>query len=126
MSTLVDIVLDSDENKSAQIDIKTVKNLDELMSMFKQKIHMPDLNENDYAFQTKLQQILLSDIGDIDKAKKNVTVESHMEDKDYYDNNLKTDALVCRNIKAEAKTAVDEVKSIHKELKKISEEDSKG
>lgn len=54
----------------------------------------------------------MGDIGDIDKAKKNVKIESHMEDKDYYDNNLKTDTLICRNIKEEAKTAVEEIKSI--------------
>lgn len=99
MTTIIQIVLDSDENKTAEIDIKSIKNLDELMTIFKQKIKMPDLVETDYAFQTKLQQILLSDMGDIDKAKKKVIEESHMEDKDYYDNNLKTDTLICRNIK---------------------------
>jgi hypothetical protein len=71
-----------------------------------------------------LQQILLSDIGDIDKSKKNIETEAHMEDKDYYDNNLKTDTLICRNIQAEANTAVEEIKSIYKDLKKMSEDKS--
>lgn len=35
MTTLVQIVLDSDEDKTAEIDIKNVKNLDELMTIFK-------------------------------------------------------------------------------------------
>lgn len=35
-----------------------------------------------------MQNILISDIGDIDKDKKNMNVEDYMQDKDYYDNNL--------------------------------------
>ena len=41
-----------------------------------------------------------------------------MLDKDYYDDNLKTDALILRNLQDEAQVAITEIKSITKYLKK--------
>tara|TARA_B110000285_G_C14844079_1_gene476744 strand:- start:435 stop:602 length:168 start_codon:yes stop_codon:yes gene_type:complete len=55
---------------------------------------------------------LISDIGDIDKDKKDMNVEDYMQDKDYYDNNLKTDVLICRNLNSEAEHACEEIKNV--------------
>jgi hypothetical protein len=65
---------------------------------------------------------LISDIGDIDKDKKNMNVvEDYMQDKDYYDNNLKTDTLICRNLKNEAEYAINEMKTVQKAIKTNNE-----
>jgi hypothetical protein len=41
-----------------------------------------------------------------------------MQDRDYYDDNLKADTLVFRDLQQEAATAVEEIKAMTKDLKK--------
>jgi len=52
---------------------------------------MQGIDLEDYGFKTKQQLILISDICDITKEKHQDKVESFMNDKDYYDDNLTTD-----------------------------------
>ena len=84
--------------------------------MCKKKFKLPSLDEKHYGFKTKEQGILLSDISDINKTKKK-SDENH--DKDYYDENLNTDALIFTNLIEEADTALAEIQATQKELKKI-------
>jgi hypothetical protein len=47
----VNIVFDTDPEKTCKIDdIGKVRDLDELMEIFKSKTKMPDLDENEYGF----------------------------------------------------------------------------
>ena len=125
MAKVVNIFLDSDQEKKCEIkDISKVRDLDELMEIFKKNVKMPDLDENKYGFQTQMQNILISDMGDIDKDKKSMNVEDYMQDKDYYDNNLQTGTLICRNLEKEAEHACDEIKTVQKAIKQNNE--SKG
>ena len=81
MAKVVNIYLDSDPEKKCEIkDISKVRDLDELMEIFKKNSKMHDLDENCYGFQTQLQNILISDMGDIDKDKKSMNVADHMQD----------------------------------------------
>ena len=64
---------------------------------------------------------MISDIGDIDKDKKNMNVDETMEDKDNYDDNLKTDILICRNLKNEGEHAINEIKTVQKAIKTNNE-----
>jgi hypothetical protein len=50
-------------------------------------------DENNYGFKTRVQQILVGNICDINTWKGNHhdDINSFMADKDYYDDNLKTD-----------------------------------
>ena len=63
-------------------------------------------------------------MGDIDKGKK---VDDHgadfMRDKDYYDDNLKADTLVFRDLTQEAQVTVEDIKAITKDLKKAAKSD---
>ena len=50
-----------------------------------------------------------------------------MQDKDYYDENLQTDVLVCCNLKKEAKRAVKDIVAAKEELEKFKgKKDLKG
>jgi hypothetical protein len=46
-----------------------------------------------------------------------------LQDKDYYDDNLKTDSLIFRNLNEEAMTAIEDLKAITKDLKKAAKSD---
>jgi hypothetical protein len=51
MAKVVNIVFDTDPEKTCKIDdIGKVRDLDELMEIFKSKTKMPDLDENEYGF----------------------------------------------------------------------------
>jgi hypothetical protein len=51
MAKVVTIYLDSDQEKKCEIkDISKVRDLDELMEIFKKNVKMPDLDENKYGF----------------------------------------------------------------------------
>ena len=51
MAKVVNIVLDSDQEKTCIIkDIGKVRDLDDLMEQFKKIAKMPDLDENEYGF----------------------------------------------------------------------------
>jgi len=51
MAKVINIVLDSDPEKTCKIDdISKVRDLDELMELFKKNAKMPDLDENEYGF----------------------------------------------------------------------------
>tara|TARA_B110001450_G_C17518104_1_gene439360 strand:+ start:379 stop:687 length:309 start_codon:yes stop_codon:yes gene_type:complete len=63
-------------------------------------------------------------MGDIDKDKKSMNVVDHMQDTDYYDNNLQTGTLICRNLAKEAEHACEEIKTVQKSIKQNNE--SKG
>jgi len=55
MAKVVNIVLDSDPEKTCKIDdIGKVRDLDELMEIFKKSVRMPDLDINEYGFITQL------------------------------------------------------------------------
>ena len=82
------------------------------------KMNLQNIDISDYGFQTKQQLILISDIADLDKSKKAQLGEQHLQDKDYFDNNLVTDLIVLRNLQAEASEAVREITSITKEIGK--------
>ena len=49
--------------------------------------------------------------------------ENFLKDKDYYDDNLKTDSLIFRNLNEEAMTAIEDLKSITKDIKKAAKSD---
>jgi hypothetical protein len=66
---------------------------------------------------------LIKDIGDIVKGKKVKGDGDIMQDKDYYDDNLKADTLVFRELNEEAKVAIEDVKAITKDLKKAAKSD---
>jgi hypothetical protein len=67
---------------------------------------------------------LIKDLGDIDKAKRvQGDQENFMQDKDYYDDNLKADTLVFRDLNEEGKVAIDDLKAITKDLKKAAKSD---
>ena len=73
---------------------------------------------------TKQQQVLIKDLGDIDKGKKVVEDQADfMKDKDYYDDNLKADTLVFRDLTQEAQVAIEDLKAITKDLKKAAKSD---
>ena len=69
---LVHIYLDSDESQVTQIsNINDIENLDELYKICKREFQLPSsFDESMYGFKTNVQQILLSEIGDIVKTKK--------------------------------------------------------
>ena len=46
-----------------------------------------------------------------------------MKDKDYYDDNLKADTLVFRDLTQEAQVAIEDLKAITKDLKKAAKSD---
>ena len=46
-----------------------------------------------------------------------------MKDKDYYDDNLKADTLVFRNLNEEGEVAIEDMKAITKDLKKAAKSD---
>lgn len=118
---MVYIYLDSDESQQFQVkNIQEINHLDDLKKMCKKKFKLPSLDENNYGFKTKEQGILLADIGDINKQKKIVDADNLMVDKDYYDNNLDTDNLIFTNLIEEADSALTEIQTTTKELKKIS------
>ena len=51
MAKVVNIYLDSDPEKKCEIkDISKVRDLDELMEVFKKQVKMPDLDVNEYGF----------------------------------------------------------------------------
>lgn len=51
MAKVIQIQLDSDPEKVCQIDdISKVRDLDDLMEIFKKKISKPDLNTEEYGF----------------------------------------------------------------------------
>ena len=67
-----------------------------------------NFEESSYGFKTKMQRILLSEIGTIVKSKKRANdTEQFLNDKDYYDDNVQIDNLILRNLKSEAKESVD-------------------
>lgn len=73
---------------------------------------------------TKQQQVLIKDLGDIDKGKKVEDDQADfMKDKDYYDDNLKADTLVFRDLIKEAEVAIEDIKAITKDLKKAAKSD---
>jgi hypothetical protein len=49
--------------------------------------------------------------------------ENFLQDKDYYDDNLKTDSLILRNLNEEAKESIEDLKAITKDIKKAAKSD---
>lgn len=99
-------------------NVSKFRDLYGLMTECKKKMNIPDIDISDYGFQTKQQLVLISDISDIDKSKKGMVGEKHLQDKDYFDNNLVTDLIVLRNLQQEAMEAVNEITTITKEIGK--------
>lgn len=67
---------------------------------------------------------MIKDLGDIDKGKKVEDDQADfMKDKDYYDDNLKADTLVFRDLIKEAEVAIEDIKAITKDLKKAAKSD---
>ena len=80
-----------------------------------------------YGFKTSVQQILLADIGDIVKTKKQgKQFEQFLNDKDYYDDNIKADTLILRNLVEEARVSVEFIQQGTKMIKKKQERKSTG
>ena len=78
----------------------------------------PNFDEGLYGFKTKQQQILLADIGDLVKSKKNAGYTENLQaDQDFYDTNLKTDTIILRNLVEEANEAIQQIEVINEELK---------
>ena len=51
MAKVVNIYLDSDPEKKCEIkDISKVRDLDELLEVFKKQVKMPDLDVSEYGF----------------------------------------------------------------------------
>ena len=122
---LVHVYLDSDESQVTQIsNINDINDLDEVMTICKREFKLPkNFEESHYGFKTSVQQILLSEIGDIVKTKKQgKQFEQFMNDKDYYDDNIKADTLILRNLSEEARVSVDFIhqgtKMIQKKLER--------
>ena len=99
-------------------NVSKFRDLYGLMTECKKKMNLTDIDISDYGFQTKQQLVLISDISDIDKSKKGMVGEKHLQDKDYFDNNLVTDLIVLRNLQQEAMEAVKEITTITKEIGK--------
>ena len=95
---MITIYLDSDESQVVQIDIGKLSDVEELLHKCQKKFKLPDIDISTYGFMTKQQQVLIKDLGDIDKSKKNDDAGDFMKDKDYYDDNLKADTLVFRDL----------------------------
>lgn len=120
----INVELDSDANQVYTIrDINKVQDLDEIMRQCQKNMQLPpDFNELEYGFKTKGQQILIAEIGDIVKDKqKDSGKEEFMQDKDFYDNNMKVDTLILRNLKTEAKDSILELQATTKLVKKKAE-----
>lgn len=69
---LVHVYLDSDESQVTQIsNINDINDLDQIMTQCKREFQLPkNFDETMYGFKTSVQQILLAEIGDIVKTKK--------------------------------------------------------
>ena len=119
---MIVIYLDSDESQIVQIDnIENFESLVELMNTCKKKFKLGAIDISEYGLLAKQQQILIKDIGDIVKNKKVIgDQETFLQDKDYYDDNLKTDNLIFRNLNEEAKVALEDLKAITKDIKKAA------
>jgi hypothetical protein len=87
------------------------------------KFKLHDIDISQYGLLAKQQQILIKDIGDIVKTKRVQEDGDIMQDKDYYDDNLKTDTLVFRNLIEEADVAIKDLKAITKDLEKPPKSD---
>ena len=122
---MITIYLDSDESQVVQIEnLDKITSVDDLLLKCKKKFKLTDIDISQYGFLTKQQQILIKDIGDIIKARKvQGDEENFMKDKDYYDDNLKTDTLVFRNLNDEGEVAIEDMKAITKDLKKAAKSD---
>ena len=84
---MIYIYLEGDESNVVQIDkISSINTMDELISTCARKFK--GIDSENFGFKSKTQQILISDLGDIDKSKKVESNEQFMQDKDYYDDNL--------------------------------------
>ena len=91
------------------------------MTLCKRNFQLPpNFDESLYGFKTKQQQILLADIGDLVKTKKKVGYSDLQTESDFYDNNLKTDTIILRDLVEEAQEAVQQVQDINDSLKKQS------
>ena len=102
--------------------INDIDDLDQIMKVCKREFQLPkNFDEMMYGFKTKVQQILLSEIGDIVKTKKQTINERHLNDKDYYDDNIRADTLILRNLMSEAKDSVSAIKNCTKMIKKKQE-----
>ena len=96
---MITIYLDTDESQVVQIDIGKLSSVEELLQKCQKKFKLPDIDISNYGFLTKQQQVLIKDLGDIDKGKKvDDDQADFMKDKDYYDDNLKADTLVFRDL----------------------------
>jgi hypothetical protein len=89
------------------------------MQLCKRNFHLPPkFKESLYGFKTKQQQILLKDIGDLVKSKRNAEYIENLEaEQNFYDSNLKTDTIILRNLVVEANEAIQQIEIINKELK---------
>ena len=50
------------------------------------------------------------------KSSRGTGIENFMQDKDFYDDNLKTDTLICVELRLEAQLAKDEISSVCRDL----------
>ena len=69
---LVHVYLDSDESQVTQIsNINDIDDLSQIVSQCKRDFQLPkNFDESQYGLKTSVQQILLAEIGDIVKTKK--------------------------------------------------------
>ena len=70
---MINVYLDSDKSQKFQIpNINDIDDLSEIMQLCKRNFQLPpDFDESHYGFKTKQQHILLADIGDLVKSKRN-------------------------------------------------------
>ena len=70
---------------------------------------------------------MLAEIGDIVKSKKQgKQFEKFLNDRDYYDDNIKADNLILRNLEEEARESVDFIKQSTKMIQKKQQRKATG
>lgn len=75
---------------------------------------------SDYGLKNKAQGIIIRSIDEIDKSRKNNQEEEDiMADKDFYDENLKTDELVLISLSKEAERHVRQLNQCKNHIEKL-------